>query len=103
MQSHSGGLFSHVGIGRPEVILYHSIQNGVLDGFFEYSDFPAGTDSECLHYIFACDRVLPVAQGILLFHLIHFPPHEFEIVSEPLDLSGILGCDVCIAQEHQVF
>ena len=73
--------------------LTYSLQNTYLAARAQAIDF---------HYIFAADRVLEVADGVLGLDFDELTLDKLEILPDLGNLDRVLGGDVGVAKEHQV-
>ena len=101
-QPHLGSLLPHIGIGSLERILYIAIKYGILDLLLQLTYDIARFNAEKLHHIFTGNRILEVSNGILGLDLHQLNLDQFKVGVKTSDLSRILGCDVSIAEKHQV-
>ena len=79
-----------------------AVEDGVADCILDVADGAARLETEGGHDVLAGDGRLPVAQAVLLLDLDHLVAHNLEVVVVALDLVGVLGGDVGLAEHHQV-
>ena len=66
-------------MGRFVFVRDHTVEDRVLDGFFQDTDRLGRGKSECFHNFLACHRGLEVADTVFLFYIGELAAYLLEI------------------------
>ena len=79
-----------------------AVENGVLEGRFQRTDFAARLEVEKTHDFVAVDGRLEVAYAVFLLNVHQFLAYDAEVLEKILLALLVLAGDVGLAQRHEV-